>query len=81
MCEKPGAKSVVEKFSELFKTNIISYTINLYLVLYKMIQKWTRSVTWFKNHSHEKMREGDMTPAQLVLCSTALVLRQDSGVR
>ena len=33
-----------------------------------------------KNYSHEKMRDGDRTAAQLVLCSTALVLRQDSGV-
>ena len=67
-----------------FKKTIISVVnstqyINLYLVLFKMTQK-SKLVMWLRNHSHEKMRDSDMTAAQLVLCSTALMLRQDSGV-
>ena len=36
-----------------------------------------------RNYSHEKVKDGDCeccTAAPLVLCSTALVLMQDSGV-
>ena len=50
----------------------------MYLVLFKVAQKWTRSVLWLRNYNHVKMRDGDMSAAQLVLCSAALVLRQDS---
>ena len=46
-----------------------------------MTQKWTRSVMRLRNYSHEKMRDCDITAAQLNMCSTALVLRQDIGVR
>ena len=35
---------------------------------------------WSRNYSHEKMRDNSMTAAQLLLCSTALVHRQDSAV-